>query len=427
MKTPTKQNSPQKRIKPKKQIDSNLLQYYIGTVYRFDGEIASIVRCINTPIEKQRKTIDSQYKLLVRRIDLCQGVYNTLKTAKTTVLKYNGIEEFPMDVLEKKLEHLKNLKKQLQIKFKPVAKEWESIVNLYVKNNKTIFKDVNIVWVYMTITLSDIENETLNPRKRAIKLKKERAEQKKEEIRWNKAKEKWMKKNCPRLDAINDDVALFLKQNKNIHTYTLQQLQVVEHDIKEKFIALTSIKDDIYNEMLKGESIQSTYQKLFDELNELNSLLTRQISIKGKTDIQKHRERLKVNHKTDMPLFRKMSRLLDKDAKLDGLWYENESRQVNVSSNESIEEYMQAYGRTIRGGVRSAEIVYVGQEDVDQWGYIEMSDKFVPFSIREIKQIVSNTLYHIYTFKSVTDVADYDYDAAITDRILLLNDKGIRT
>jgi hypothetical protein len=86
------------------------------------------------------------------------------------------------------------------------------------------------------------------------------------------------------------------------------------------------------------------------------------------------------------------------DDRLGKSWYENDSRYILVNPTESVLEYLLAYGRTVLGGINSAEIVTIGNEDKDEWGYIVLTDQYLPYCIREIKLVGNKLLYHFYTF-----------------------------
>ena len=114
------------------------------------------------------------------------------------------------------------------------------------------------------------------------------------------------------------------------------------------------------------------------------------------------------------------------DDRLGKSWYENDSRYILVNPTESVLEYLLAYGRTVLGGVNYAEIVTIGNEDKDEWGYIVLTDQYLPYCIREIKLVGNKLLYHFYTFTKQTDIESFDYDDAITERVIFLDSKGVR-
>lgn len=414
----------------KRKLYQYLVDQYVESIYRYDEEISIIDNFLNVPIEKHAKSLDKQYSILSEYITFCETILELFIQLRVKVLSYDNPEMFPMEKLVAKQSYVLNLKSKLDEIFEPIEKKWDTLVKKYIEIQSST-KGYHEDFDDCELTQKKIERviDEHKVRMEKIRKKREAKEEKrlKKQVKEQKIRERWMSKNCPKLEKIIDDVTLFIQQNKNVLDLSLIQLQKLKNDIDEKFIALSSIKEDINHEILSGENIQTSYYQLFKELNDFSCVISKEISIKGKTYQQKLADKQKVNKSEDLPFFRKMTRLVERDYKADTFWYENESRKVNVSLNESIDEYMQAYGRTIRGGLRAANIVYVGQEDVDQWGYIELSDKFVPFSIREIKQSGNYTLYHVYTFKTVENILDYDFDSAITDRIIMLNEKGIQT
>ena len=414
----------------KRKLYQYLVDQYVESIYRYDEDICRIDNFLNIPLEKHAKSLDKQFRILSEYSTLCETILESFIQLRVKVLSYDNPELFPMEKLVTKQSYVLNLKSKLDEIFEPIEKKWHTLVKKYNEIQSST-KGYHVHFYDCELTQKNIERVIGEHKVRMeeIRKKREAKDEKrlKKQVKEQKIKERWMSKNCPKLEKVIDDVTLFIQQNKNVLELSLMQLQKLKKDIDEKFIALSSIKEDMNHEMLSGENIHTLYHQLFKELNDFSSVLSKEISIKGKTNQQKLSDKQKVNKNEDLPFFRKMTRLVERDFKSDTFWYENESRKVNVSLNESIDEYMQAYGRTIRGGLRSANIVYVGQEDVDQWGYIELSDKFVPFSIREIKQSGNYTLYHVYTFKTTENILDYDFDSAITDRIIMLNEKGIQT
>lgn len=206
----------------------------------------------------------------------------------------------------------------------------------------------------------------------------------------------------------------------------LRRVVMVANALLEAMIPLRNARSEKiigsdYADLLRAYNI--AHDKLLKIIEICSGLISRKSVSNRKRTIEKQ----KSNKREDSSYFRKMFRLYDDRINASDKWYENESRRFNINRHEDVREYLDAYGRTIRNSLLKAEVVVEGREDVDEWGYFNLGDKYLPYCLREVKVVYDNIEYHLYTFNTMTSMNDYDYDGMITDRIFYLRDRGIKT
>ena len=263
-------------------------------------------------------------------------------------------------------------------------------------------------------------------------VRRERAKRRQELIKKKEDKKsldklRWIEKHSPTWDAIFEEIQSFIDANSNgslLRDLSISKLQKIKDECNHKFVLLSSIKSDVETCDEYAYEFVIRYNNIHNHLNELSLLISHTISHGEKSSRQLKREKIQNRSLIDKRFFSKMIKLLDD--KLGKSWYENDSRYILVNPTESILEYLLAYGRTVLGGINSAEIVTIGNEDKDEWGYIVLTDQYLPYCIREIKLVGNKLLYHFYTFTKQTDIESFDYDDAITERVIFLDSKGVK-
>ena len=364
------------------------------------------------------KTLGQRFNALNKPYTLCSKTVNDINELLNERVPYsNRASDFPVEQFTELLQQLDDFKNKLWIWLEPVAKAIEDKNRL--AEQRRIAREIKY-WESEERRIAT-EKERADKKRIAVRKKKEQAKKKEERERQKKLQ--WIAKHLPSWTTVFNGVESLISRS-DIANMSIEELQAIKLVCDEKFALLSSIKDEVYSCSDYEYDIVISFNKLYDELNRFNASIYSSISIKSKTKRQINKEKLRSNTHEDKPLFCKMKKLLDD--KSAGMWYENESRKVLVKPNESIQEYMHAYGRIIRGGLRSAEIISIGQEDTDEWGYIVLSDKYLPYCIREVKMIEDNLLYHIFTFSTQLNMEEYDFDEAITERVIKLNSIGIK-
>lgn len=118
-------------------------------------------------------------------------------------------------------------------------------------------------------------------------------------------------------------------------------------------------------------------------------------------------------------------RILGELKNKDDLWFENQSRHVIVPESDNVDSFLKLFARCANKG-KDISFELVGHEDADEWGWINLTNSFLPFCLRFTKDSSSGTkIFLFFTFKSQLSKDNYDFDEAITDRIYWLKDKGV--
>ncbi len=270
-----------------------------------------------------------------------------------------------------------------------------------------------------------------------LKAKKEErkratATKKRQEAKAEKERIKIIQANMPKWVKSVEAAQKFIEENDSLSYLALlskddlRRVVMVANALLEAMIPLR----DARSEKVIGSNhadLLRAYNIAHDKLLKIIEICSGLISRKSVSNRKRTIEKQKSNKREDSSYFRKMYRLYDDRINASDKWYENESRRFNINRHEDVREYLDAYGRTIRNSLLKAEIVVEGREDVDEWGYFILGDKYLPYCLREVKVVYDNIEYHLYTFNAMTSMDDYDYDGMITDRIFYLRDRGIKT
>ena len=261
--------------------------------------------------------------------------------------------------------------------------------------------------------------------KKELIIKRETAKEEKRE------KTKRIRSEVSKWTKSLEATSLFVKDNKSRKSLSLLSIDDLKRKVKtanallQTLLPLRSAQNDIYITSKYPDLIYN-YTIVYKELQNIIALCNGNIERKSISARERAIEKKHNNKKEDIFFFQKMHRLVEGKIKAMDKWYENESRHFYMNKHENVMEYLSAYGRTIRNNALTAKIQFVGKEDTDEWGYFSLSDSFLPFCLREIKVINNTTEYHLYTFNKVTSMDSYDYDDAITERVLYLYEKGIK-
>lgn len=399
--------------------------YYIGDglikyrLKQYNSHLKNVVEfCDKIHALIEGKTLGQRYNLLNKHYTVCQNAVKEIQELLHEKVPYsNRSADFPIDTFTELLNQFSKFKSDIWCSLEPIVSVRTERERLAEK--RRLAKEAKQREIDARRKI--LEQERVQKRKIAISKKKEQEKKKEEQEKQKKLK--WIEKQLPHWTVIFNGVESLVNRN-DIADMSVKELQSIKLVCDEKFALLSSIKDEVYSCADCDYDIVISFNRLYDELNKFSAKTYNTLSLKSKTKRQINKEKLHSNIHEDKPLFYKMKKLLDD--KSDGMWYENESRKVLVRQNENVQEYMHAYGRIIRGGLRSAEIVSIGQEDTDEWGYIVLSNKYLPYCIREVKMIEDNLLYHIFTFSVQLSMENYDFDEAITERVIKLNSIGIK-
>lgn len=267
---------------------------------------------------------------------------------------------------------------------------------------------------------------------REREIKRKEAAKKRQEAKAEKERIKIIQANMPKWVKSVEAAQKFIEENDSqsylalLSKDDLRRVVMVANALLEAMIPLR----DARSEKVIGSNhadLLRAYNIAHDKLLKIIEICSGLISRKSVSNRKRTIEKQKSNKREDSSYFRKMYRLYDDRINASDKWYENESRRFNINRHEDVREYLDAYGRTIRNSLLKAEIVVEGREDVDEWGYFILGDKYLPYCLREVKVVYDNIEYHLYTFNAMTSMDDYDYDGMITDRIFYLRDRGIKT
>ena len=298
----------------------------------------------------------------------------------------------------------------------------ESVMEVYKKREKAWLKAERAA-------LRAKQKEELAKQKALEKeRKRQEAAERKTDEKNRKAKLAIIEKNRPIWSKAISEADQFAENYPRTILTAMKKEQIKRViDLAQKhLIALMPLRQADKDGLLKLDfSLLTEYRKADDKVNSICKVCTGQIDIKTKTATKRKYEKQRENRREDSPYFRKMMRLYDYKLNSSDAWYENESREFSVGRYNEVMEFLEAYGRIIRGSIAKADIVVEGEEDVDKWGYFKLADKYLPFCLREVKVLNDTTVYHLYTFSTQTSMQNYDYDEAITDRIYFLTEKNL--
>ena len=375
---------------------------YLKVIEDTKNRISSVREYLSQPIDYWRKRIDAKYDFAKSYEDLCN---KSLQDIDSIVMKV--IETAPRHTYSIPIEPLIQFRDEL-VKLCAETHEITHAIQIEIQRRQDTEREYKIQ--------KYLENKRqLEQSKIAAQL----LEMKRE--REAKERERYLREDFPIILRYFENADRYLRSITLDANQDLNTLESLGKEIARYYDRLMDYNNKIQH-VVKDEDTSKMCQRIADQFSAARIKvmeLKRQINNPNPTQPKK----VKRVERKRQPLFAKMTPITGNNNL--GYWWEDDNRRFMLSEHEDLNQYMEAYA--IAMGCTADDIVYVGKEGEDKWGYIKKNTKCLPFNIREKYTTDYNPQYHLYTFKMewAKDIENYDYDNAMTARIFNLKDLGL--
>lgn len=376
---------------------------YLKVIEDTKRRISSVREYLSQPIDYWRKRINTKYDFAKYYEDLCN---KSLQDIYSIVMKV--IETAPLHKNFMPIEPLIQFRDEL---VKLCAKTHEITHALQIEIQRR--KDAEREYKIQKYLSKELENKRrLEQSKREAQLLEKKLEEEAKE------RERYLSEDLPIILSYFEKADRYLQSITLDANQDLNTLESLRKGISGYYDRLVDFNKKI-QQVVKDEDTSKMCQRIADQFS---AARLKVMELKHQINNPTRPKVKRVERKTQ-PLFAKMKPIIGNNNT--AYWWEDDNRIFMLSEHEDLNQYMEEYA--IAMGCTADDIVYVGKEGEDQWGYIKRNTKCLPFNIREKYTTGHNPQYHLYTFKMewAKDIENYDYDDAITDRIFDLKKRGL--
>ena len=376
---------------------------YLKVIEDTKRRISSVREYLSQPIDYWRKRINTKYDFAKYYEDLCN---KSLQDIYSIVMKV--IETAPRHKNFMPIEPLIQFRDEL-VKLCAKTHEITHALQIEIQRRKDAEREYKIQ-KYLSKELED--KRRLEQSKREAQLLEKKLEEEAKE------RERYLSEDLPIILSYFEKADRYLQSITLDANQDLNTLESLRKGISGYYDRLVDFNKKI-QQVVKDEDTSKMCQRIADQFS---AARLKVMELKHQINNPTRPKVKRVERKTQ-PLFAKMEPIIGNNNT--AYWWEDDNRIFMLSEHEDLNQYMEAYAIAI--GSTAEDIVYVGEEDTDKWGYIKKNTKCLPFCLRKINTSGHYPKYHLYTFQmeGMRNIENYNYDDVITDRIFYLKNRGL--